>query len=68
MLSMPKPRMGNGHQLHQSLFRLLIIAHRENGASVDDEDADDCESDRFSTQPTQKYAQLCIRKEHAIIQ
>jgi len=32
-----------------------IIANRKNGVPVDDEDADDCKSDWFSTKSTQKH-------------
>ena len=33
----------------------LIISNRKNGASVDDKDAEDRESDWFARKPTQKH-------------
>jgi len=43
-----------------------MIANRKNGVLVDDEDAENCESNWFSTKTTQKDVQLaCTHADRA---
>ena len=41
-----------------------MIANRKNGVLVDDEDAENCESNWFSTKTTQKHVQLRMACTH----
>jgi len=41
-----------------AVYNSAIISNRKNGVSVDDKDTEDCESDWFSTESTQKNDQL----------